>query len=286
MSRSRGRRRLKRVAGTGYNRGVRPVTWYPAICVAVLLALIAAACETVPVTGRRQLQLLSPSEEMELGVATYQQILKKVKVSTDPQLNALVTRVGSRIAAATGRTDFQWEYRVIEDPQANAFALPGGKIAVYTGILPITRDEAGLAAVLGHEVAHVTARHGGERMSQDLAAQLGVSALSIASGVALGDPGATQLAAKAFGLGAQYGVLFPFNRAQESEADRIGLIYMAKAGYDPRAARDLWIRMAEASKAGQRPPEFLSTHPSEQTRIKQIEDWLPEALKHYQPAAK
>ena len=260
--------------------------WYPALGLAALLAVVAIACETVPVTGRRQLQLVSASEETQLGLTAYQQILKKSKVSTDPELNALVTRVGSRIAAVAERPDFQWEYRVIEDKQANAFALPGGKIAVYTGILPITRDETGLAAVLAHEVAHVTARHGGERMSQQLATEAGVNVLGVAAGVAVGDPGATRLAAAALGLGAQYGVILPFSRAHESEADHIGLIYMAKAGYDPRAARDLWVRMAEAAKRSQRPPEFMSTHPSETTRIKQIEAWLPEALTYYRPATR
>jgi metalloendopeptidase OMA1, mitochondrial len=253
------------------------------LCATAVLVALAVACQTVPVTGRRQLQLISADEEMQLGVNTYQQILRKSKVSTDPQLTALVTRVGSRIAAVAERPDFNWEYRVIEDQQANAFALPGGKIAVYTGILPITRDEAGLAAVLGHEVAHVTARHGGERMSQQLATKFGVTTLSLATGVAVGDPGATQLAAAVLGLGAEYGVLLPYSRTHESEADHIGLIYMAKAGYDPRAARDLWVRMAAAAKGGQGPPEFMSTHPSEATRIKQIEAWLPEALQYYRP---
>jgi metalloendopeptidase OMA1, mitochondrial len=262
---------------------MRRTRWYPVLCVAALLTAFAVACQTVPVTGRRQLQLISADDETQLGVNTYQQILQKSKVSKDPQVTALVTRVGSRIAAVAERPDFNWEYRVIEDRQANAFALPGGKIAVYTGILPITRDEAGLAAVLGHEVAHVTARHGGERMSQQLATKIGVTTLGLAAGVALGDPGATQLAAAAFGLGAEYGVLLPFSRAHESEADHIGLIYMAKAGYDPRAARDLWVRMAAAAKGGQRPPEFMSTHPSEATRITQIEAWLPEALQYYKP---
>jgi len=268
----------------GYNSRVRRTRWYRVLGVGACVASVAIACETVPVTGRRQLQLISASEEMQLGVSTYQQILQKSKVSTDPQLNALVTRVGSRIAAVADRPDFQWEYRVIEDRQANAFALPGGKIAVYTGILPLTRDEAGLAAVLGHEVAHVTARHGGERMSQQVLAQAGVSVASIGTGLLVGDPGATRLAAALFGAGAQYGMLLPYSRAHESEADHIGLIYMAKAGYDPRAARDLWVRMA-AAKGSERPPEFMSTHPSEERRIQQIEAWLPEALEHYRPVA-
>jgi predicted Zn-dependent protease len=252
-----------------------------------LLGLVAivglAACQTAPYTGRSQLQLISADEEAQLGIESYRQILQKSKVSTDPQLNALVTRVGSRIAAATGRSDLQWEYTVIEDDQANAFALPGGKIAVYTGILPITRDETGLAVVVGHEVAHVIARHGGERISQQTAAQLGLSLAGSLAG-AMSSPATAQMIGAALGVGAQYGVLLPFSRGQESEADHIGLILMAKAGYDPRAARDLWIRMAQASK-GQKPPEFLSTHPSERTRITQIEGWLPEALTYYRAPA-
>ncbi len=152
---------------------------------------------------------------------------------------------------------------------------------MYTGILPITRDDAGLAAVLGHEVAHVIARHGGERVSQQVLVQTGLQATMAALGG--GNPATAQLVGAALGAGASYGIILPFGRAQESEADHMGLIFMATAGYDPRAARDLWVRMAEAAK-GDRPPEFLSTHPSEATRIRQIEGWLPEALKHYKPA--
>jgi predicted Zn-dependent protease len=247
------------------------------------LVAVLAACQTAPYTGRSQLQLISADEETQLGIESYRQILQKSKVSTDPRLNGLVKQVGSRIAAATDRRDLQWEYTVIEDDQANAFALPGGKIAVYTGILPITRDESGLSAVVAHEVAHVIARHGGERISQQTAAQLG---LSVAGGLvgAMGSPVTAQVVGAALGVGTQYGILLPFSRGQESEADHIGLILMAKAGYDPRAARDLWVRMSEAAK-GPKPPTFLSTHPSEQTRIKQIEGWLPEALQYYRPSA-
>jgi predicted Zn-dependent protease len=255
---------------------MRDLRWYPAVCVTVLVAVVVVACETVPITGRSQLLLLSEGDEVRLGAQAYQDIVGKSKVSTDPAINAMVTRVGSRIAAVTGRS-YAWEYKVIEDGQANAFALPGGKIAVYTGILPITRDEAGLAAVLGHEVAHVIARHSGERVSQQLAAQ-GLASL-VVGGVLGTDPQTTQIVS---GLFAQ-GLLLPWGRAQESEADHLGLIYMAKAGYDPRAARDLWVRMGEASKSQPRPPEFLSTHPSTDTRIKQIDAWLPEAMQHYRP---
>jgi metalloendopeptidase OMA1, mitochondrial len=185
--------------------------------------------------------------------------------------------VAQRIIAVSEKPDLPWEVKVIDENQANAFALPGGKIAVYTGILPITRDDAGLAAVIGHEVGHVLARHGAERVSQQMVAQ-GLGG-ALVGGVLGTDPQTSQMVA---GLFAQ-GLMLPWGRKQESEADQIGLILMAKAGYDPRAARDLWVRMAEASKGGSRPPEFLSTHPSEETRIRQIEAWLPEAMKHYRP---
>ena len=251
----------------------------PLWCLLVVAGLVVA-CETVPITGRSQLQLISPTEEMQLGVQSYQDILKKARLSTDPTATAMVRRVGSRIAAATGRADFAWEYNLIDDKQVNAFALPGGKVAVYTGILPITRDEAGLAAVLGHEIAHVIARHGGERVSQQAAIQ-GVA--GFLASFASKDPQTVQTVASLLGAGGSVGILLPWGRGQESEADHLGLIYMAKAGYDPHAARDLWVRMAEASKSQARPPEFLSTHPSEATRIQQIEGWLPEAMRYYQP---
>jgi predicted Zn-dependent protease len=251
-----------------------------AVVALLLLVLAPSGCETVPYTGRRQVQLVSPNEEAQMGVQAFQQIVGKATLSTDAQVNALVQRVGSRIAAVT-ELPYQWEFRVIQDDkQANAFALPGGKVAVYTGMLSVTRDEPGLAAVLGHEIAHVLARHGGERLSQ----QMGVQTVTqLLAGMASSNPATVQLVAAALGAGAQVGVLLPWGRAQESEADHVGLILMAKAGYDPRAARDLWTRMAEAAK-GQRPPEFLSTHPAEATRIQQIEGWLPEALTHYRPA--
>ena len=212
-----------------------------------------------------------------MGEDAYKQILSKAKISTDPAVNAMVTRVGTRIAAATERSDLKWEFTVIDDPKAvNAFALPGGKVAVYTGILPVTKDEAGLAAVLGHEVAHVLARHSAERLSQELALQVGAQVLGSIVGV---NTELTKLGSSLLVSAIQ----LPWGRKQESEADHLGLIYMAKAGYDPRAALDLWRRMAQASQGSSRPPEFLSTHPSEETRIRQIESWLPEAESHYRP---
>ncbi len=242
---------------------------------------MVVACETVPYTGRRQLQLISADEETQLGIQSYGQILSKATLSTDTAKNAMVRSVGSRIAAASELTRYSWEFRVVQDDQqANAFALPGGKVAVYTGILPITRDETGLAAVLGHEIAHVVAHHGGERISQQAAVQ-GIT--DILAGMTSGSPATVQLVSAALGAGTSVGLLLPWSRQQESEADHIGLILMAKAGYDPGATVGLWQRMQQAAQ-GRKSPEFLSTHPSATTRIEQIRAWLPEAMKYYRPA--
>src|SRR5690349_14273725 len=218
----------------------------------VVLLLAVAACETVPVTGRSQIVLIPEGTEVAMGLDSYRQVLQKSKDSTDARLNEQVTRVGRRIAEATGHRDYQWEFHVLEDKQVNAFCLPGGKVAVYTGILPVARDDAGLAAVLGHEVSHAIARHGGERISQQLAVQGGLTAVEAALGGR--DPGMMQLITAGLGAGATVGLLLPWSRQQESEADHLGLIYMAKAGYHPQAARDLWVRMA--SQGGARQPEF------------------------------
>ena len=255
---------------------------YPALVGALLAAGMVAACETVPYTGRSQLQFMSPQQESELGAQAYQQALAKTKLSSDAAASEMVARVGSRIAAVTGHPEYKWEYRLIQDDkQVNAFALPGGKVAVYTGILPITRDEDGLAAVLGHEIGHVIARHGGERVSQQMLVNVGLETTMVA--LSRGNPATVQAVASLLGAGATVGVLLPWSRAQESEADHLGLILMAKAGYDPHAARDLWVRMAAASKGSGKPPEFLSTHPSEPTRIQQIDVWMPEAMRYYRP---
>ncbi len=256
---------------------------FPVYALLGVVLVTVVACETVPLTGRSHLLLLPESEERAMGLQSYQQVLAKEKISMDPARNALVQRVGRRIAAATGRTDFDWEFKVVEnDKMVNAFCLPGGKVAVYTGILPITKDEAGLAAVMGHEVAHAIARHGGERVSQNLLVQVGVA--TVAAAMNANDPGTTQLVTGLLGAGATVGILLPFSRDHESEADHLGLIYMAKAGYDPHTARDVWIRMTDASKGREKPPEFLSTHPANETRIRQIEEWIPEALTYYQTA--
>ena len=249
--------------------------------VAVILAALLASCATVPITGRQQLLLLSDGQEQQMGLDAYRQVLRKSKLSTDAAATEQVRRVGRRIADATGRTDYRWEFTLIEDKQVNAFCLPGGKVAVYTGILPVTRDDAGLAAVLGHEIAHAIARHGGERVSQGLLVQVGLAATQVA--LARNDPATVQQVTALLGAGATVGLLLPWGRGQESEADHLGLIFMAKAGYHPSAARELWVRMAEAAKGRERPPEFLSTHPAEATRIRQIDGWIPEALQYYHP---
>jgi predicted Zn-dependent protease len=245
-----------------------------------LVALLLAGCQNVPLTGRSQLQMISEKQERSMGLTSYREILDKEKLSQDSVANERVQRIGARIAAATGRTDYQWEFKLIDDDEVlNAFCLPGGKVAVYTGLLPVAQDDAGLAAVIGHEVAHAIARHGGERLSQEILVA-GVTAVTV---VATRDSKKRDLYAGLLGAGAAVGFLLPYSRLHESEADRMGLIYMAKAGYDPHAAIGLWQRMAAAGKGKAKPPEFLSTHPADQTRIKEIERWLPEAMSYYRP---
>jgi len=259
-------------------------------CVVGLLCFVIA-CATVPLTERQSLRLLPESELIALSLQQYSKVLDESKLSRDPEKVQMVRRVGTRIARASEEfmresglgsqiSQYQWEFNVIEDDKvANAWAMPGGKIAVYTGILPLTRDDTGLAVVLGHEVAHAIAGHGNERMSQGLLAQLGAIGLSAAVTT---QPAATQqIFMTAYGLGAQIGVLLPYSRLHESEADRIGLVLMAKAGYDPREAVPFWERMAK--KGGPRPPELLSTHPAPESRIVKIKSLIPEAMKHYQP---
>lgn len=246
----------------------------------LLISATLAGCATVPYTNRRQFNIISDSEENAMGLQAYQETLAKAKLSSDAAAVAMVERVGRRIAAAADQPGFDWQFKLIDDPKTvNAFCLPGGRVAVYTGILPVTATEEGLAVVMSHEVAHALAHHGAERMSQGELVNLGGAALQ--AGMAKKDPAVQNQVLSAFGLGANIGVLLPFSRGHEAEADRIGLILMAKAGYDPRAAVPFWQRMA--SGGGQKPPEFLSTHPSDDTRIRKIQAELPEALKYYKP---
>lgn len=248
-------------------------TWFQRAS-GLLIATVLVACQTAPVTGRHQLILFSPDQEQQLGREAYQKTLKESKINQDPALNAMVKRVGQRIAVAANRTDYHWEFTLIENKTPNAFALPGGKVAVYTGILPYTKDDTGLAVVLGHEIAHALARHGAERMSTSLLSEVGAQGAAIVLG---GNPEAAKAVETAFGIGVE----LPFSRTQESEADHIGLILMAKAGFDPRQAVEFWKRMEQAGKE-KHPPEFLSTHPSDARRIRQIQAWLPEAVPIYQ----
>ncbi len=253
-----------------------------AACLGLALSLTVAACATAPYTGRNQVLLVSEGSEISLGLQTFENIKRQRRPSPDPGLQELVNRVGRRIAAAVNRPDFRWEFVVFEDDrQANAFCLPGGKVGVFTGLLRYTQDEIGLATVISHEAAHVLARHAGERLSQSMLARVGGMGLGLGMGMAGGNPYASQAIMQAYGLGSQVGVLMPYSRTQEYEADQIGLILMARAGYDPRAALDFWQRMMARQNSQLRPPEFLSTHPSDANRIEAMRQFLPQAMKYY-----
>ncbi|MBZ0157576.1 MAG: M48 family metallopeptidase [Alphaproteobacteria bacterium] len=262
-------------------------------CLPFLLLSVALlfACQTVPITGRQQLSLVSSESLLPMSFSTYREFLAKHRViENTPQAQSVKT-VGARIRQAVqeylssqGLSErlkgYQWEFNLIEDKSVNAWAMPGGKVVVYSGMLPVAQNDTGLAVVMGHEIAHAVAAHGEERMSQGLIAQLGGVALSTA--LSQKPQETVNLFMQAYGLGTQVGVLLPFSRVQETEADRLGLIFMAMAGYDPRAAADFWQRMS-AAKQGAAPPEFLSTHPADETRIRNIKEFLPEAMRYYRP---
>ncbi|MCK5417721.1 MAG: M48 family metallopeptidase [Desulfobacterales bacterium] len=261
---------------------------YCSLCV-LIISLFLTACAEVPITHRQSLQLLPESQLATLSLQEYDKVLKKSKLSTNRQQVQMVRRVGFKIAKAAEAflseagmqsqiRNLKWEFNLIQDDKAaNAWVMPGGKAAVYTGILPYTRNETGLAVVLGHEVAHAIAGHGNERMSQGLLAQMGGMALSAA--LSENSPQTRNLFMQTYGAGATVGLLLPYSRLHESEADRIGLTLMARAGYDPREAVPFWQRMNK--KRGQRPPEFLSTHPAPRSRISNIKKYIPEALPYY-----
>jgi len=262
--------------------------WIRIATIVALLSIVLAGCSTVPVTGRRQLSIVPSSQMLSMSTQEYGDFLKQNKISTNTAQTALVQKVGRNIQSAverymsqqglTGQLDgYNWEFNLVESKEINAWCMPGGKVVVYTGILPVTQNETGLAVVLGHEIAHAVARHGDERMSQGLLTQLGGLALDQALS---NKPDETkQLWMSAFGLGTQVGVLLPYSRVQESEADHLGLIFMAMAGYNPNDALTFWQRMA--SQGGTKPPEFLSDHPSDQARIDKIQQEMPEALQYY-----
>lgn len=255
---------------------------YPWRLLVLCVVMALTGCAIVPETGRQQLVLLSPREEMQLGLTEFEKIKQSKPISRDAAANAMLQEVGRRISAVAELPGAQWEFVLFEDPDTpNAFCLPGGKVGVFTGILPITKNEAGLATVVSHEVAHAVARHGAERVSQGLLLQLGGVALDAA--MRNHTQQARQIVLSAYGLGGTVGVLLPYSRRQELEADHIGLLYMARAGYDPREAVEFWKRFAEYNRqrGGGASIEFLSTHPVDATRIRELERLLPQALAEY-----
>ena len=259
------------------------------LAITVITIFVLQSCSTVPLTGRSQLNLIPNSEMLSMSFQQYDQFLKENKLSTNQTEVNLVKNTGVKIEHAVEKymqdnnlsdrlKGYNWEFNLVESNEVNAWCMPGGKVVVYTGILPVTQDEAGLAVVMGHEIAHAIAEHGNERMSDALIQQLGGVALSVAL---KDEPETTRnLYLAAYGVGTTVGIMLPFSRTQESEADHLGLIFMSMAGYNPNSAIDFWQRMA--STGGGSPPEFLSTHPSYDTRIENIKNWIPEAMKYYQ----
>lgn len=252
-----------------------------------LTALFLYNCGSVPLTGRRQLQLVSDEQVLALSLQQYEQFISSAPVERNTANAQMVARVGERIANATEAflknngyeaelKNFAWEFNLVKDNSVNAFAMPGGKIVIFEGLLPVTQSEEALAVVVGHEVAHVVAKHSAERMSQQIAMQYG----GAITGSLLGTSAGSQLGQAVFGLGAQYGVMLPYARKQEYEADELGLIFMAMAGYNPQTAVPFWKRMSQGSQ-GNTPPEFLSTHPTDTKRIAYIESILPAVLQYY-----
>ncbi|MCP4856585.1 MAG: M48 family metallopeptidase [Fuerstiella sp.] len=248
----------------------------------VAAALVSIGCQSVPVSERRQLVLVSAAEENKMGLTAYQEVLKKEPVTNNETAADLVRRVGQRIAAVADRPDFNWEFNVIDAETQNAFCLPGGKVAVYAGILPICQNEAGLAVVMSHEIGHAIARHGGERITHQMVQN------KVKDGVAFlmrDSKDTTQkIVLTAYGAGAQYGAILPYSRKHELEADQIGIMLMARAGYDPSEAPIFWERFA-GQKDAAAPMEFLSTHPSDARRSSALREVLPEAMRLYENAA-
>jgi predicted Zn-dependent protease len=253
------------------------------------LFILVCACQTVPITGRQQLSIIPAGEVISMSATSYSDFLSKHSIIKDTEDAQMVTRVGVRIQHAVEKyfsennlssrlKGYEWEFTLVDDKTVNAWCMPGGKVVVYTGILPIAKDETGLAVVMGHEIAHAIANHGDERMSQALIAQMGGLALSTA--LDKNPEQTSDLFMAAYGIGAQVGILLPYGRLQESESDRLGLIFMAMAGYDPHEAPKFWRRMS-SEKKGAATPEFLSTHPSDETRVLNLEKQMDEAMSYY-----
>jgi predicted Zn-dependent protease len=240
----------------------------------------SCGCRSTPLTGRPQLRFIPKDMEMSLGEQSYAEVLSQSTPSQNPAWNDAVKRTGERIAQVANAPDFRWDFRLLASPNQNAFCLPGGKVAVYEGILPFCENEAGLAVVMSHEIGHALAHHGAERMSH----QAGVQGVGAVLGWALTEstPATREMTMRAFGTGTQYGILLPYSRKHESEADEIGLQLMARAGYDPSEAPLFWGRFAQAKEGGSAPPEWASTHPSDARRAADLAAKLPEALQLYQ----
>ena len=243
----------------------------------LLSGLVISGCATTPVSKRSALILIPKAQEISLGIQSYKQILKKEKESENKQLNQIIRRVGQRIASVSDMPNLKWEIKLIESDQKNAFALPGGKIAIYTGILSVAKNEAGLATVMSHEIAHVIARHGAQRMTQQMLLQ----GAMIGAGLSMKNRTQRNIVLSALGVGVLYGFTLPFSRLHESEADQIGLIYMAKAGYDPNEAINFWQRFSQI-KGGKGRPEWASTHPADVTRMQGLRSYLSRAKYEYQ----
>lgn len=245
--------------------------------------MLMAGCATVSDTGRRQLMFVSKGDEAKMGVTAFDEIKQQEKISKDAAANARVARVGKRIATAVGRDmdNAQWEFVVFDSDTVNAFALPGGKVGVYTGLLKLATTDDELAIVMGHEIAHVTSRHGAERTSQNYAVQAGAMLAAFGMGASGKVDEKTQaMVLAAYGAGTTVGVMLPFSRLHETEADSVGLKFAAGAGYDPRAGAAFWKKMS--AQGGQKQPEWLSTHPADSTRIKNLEELAPKYMTLYE----
>ena len=273
--------KLYQVVYLGRTMERRHIKWIPLLLAGLFFAYQYFSSEKFvnPETGRASHVGMSTRQEALLGLQSYQQVLAQSEsIDSGPELET-VKRVASRLAKATGTAgaDFDWQVSLIRSPQVNAFCLPGGKIVVYTGILPVTQNEAALATVLGHEMAHATSRHGSQRVLQQNLAQTALT--GVAMSLSDMDYDKQRVVMGALGAGTQFGVLMPFSRKDESEADAIGLLYMARAGYDPRESIRFWERMENAGS--RQPPEFLSSHPSHGTRIQQLQVEMPKAIEEY-----
>lgn len=257
-------------------------TAFLAACLSV--TMLTGSCAKNPVSGKKSFLITSAADENAQGDQAYQEILKKEKVITGTAQSKMVEEIGAKIAAVANQPDFKWEFKTIESEEPNAFCLPGGKVAIYTGIFKYAKNEAGLATVMGHEIGHALARHGGQRMSQAIATNVLMAGVAVV-GLGSMEPEKRNMVMSLLGVGATVGVLLPFSRSHETEADEIGLKLMAKAGYDPAESVNFWDRFSQAS-GGKGPPAFLSTHPSSEKRRDRLKEMLPEVSADYAASSK